>query len=73
MDDLRSANYVARESWWRWEELNLRHGAYETPALPLSYTADGETAYPEKRVYRRRTVRARNRVFETRTWAVKSA
>ena len=26
-------------SWWRWEELNLRHGAYETPALPLSYTA----------------------------------
>jgi hypothetical protein len=27
-------------SWWRWEELNLRHGAYETPALPLSYTAD---------------------------------
>ena len=27
------------EAWWRWEELNLRHGAYETPALPLSYTA----------------------------------
>jgi hypothetical protein len=27
------------EGWWRWEELNLRHGAYETPALPLSYTA----------------------------------
>ena len=27
-------------SWWRWEELNLRHGAYETPALPLSYTAE---------------------------------
>ena len=26
--------------WWRWEELNLRHGAYETPALPLSYTAE---------------------------------
>src|SRR5436309_3174842 len=26
-------------SWWRWEESNLRHGAYETPALPLSYTA----------------------------------
>ena len=26
-------------TWWRWEELNLRHGAYETPALPLSYTA----------------------------------
>jgi hypothetical protein len=25
--------------WWRWEESNLRHGAYETPALPLSYTA----------------------------------
>jgi hypothetical protein len=29
-----------QEGWWRWEELNLRHGAYETPALPLSYTAD---------------------------------
>jgi hypothetical protein len=29
-------------SWWRWEELNLRHGAYETPALPLSYTAESE-------------------------------
>src|SRR5256886_7945450 len=28
-----------RLSWWRWEELNRRHGAYETPALPLSYTA----------------------------------
>src|SRR6266705_2885062 len=28
-----------RLSWWRWEESNLRHGAYETPALPLSYTA----------------------------------
>src|SRR5438034_1084267 len=27
-------------SWWRWEELNLRHGAYETPALPLSYPAE---------------------------------
>src|SRR5437660_10470861 len=30
----------AARGWWRWEELNLRHGAYETPALPLSYTAD---------------------------------
>ena len=20
--------------WWRWEDSNLRHGAYETPALP---------------------------------------
>ena len=30
---------LQRRSWWRWEELNLRHGAYETPALPLSYTA----------------------------------
>jgi hypothetical protein len=30
---------VRGEQWWRWEELNLRHGAYETPALPLSYTA----------------------------------
>src|SRR5687767_6491265 len=29
-----------RKRWWRWEELNLRHGAYETPALPLSYTAE---------------------------------
>src|SRR5438874_5934951 len=29
----------AQRVWWRWEELNLRHGAYETPALPLSYTA----------------------------------
>src|SRR5206468_11000117 len=27
------------EQWWRWDELNLRHAAYETPALPLSYTA----------------------------------
>ena len=25
--------------WWRWEDLNLRQRAYETPALPLSYTA----------------------------------
>ena len=31
---------AGREEWWRWEELNLRHGAYETPALPLSYTAE---------------------------------
>src|SRR5262249_11967794 len=30
--------------WWRWEELNLRHGAYEPPALPLSYTADPRIA-----------------------------
>src|SRR5438094_1340442 len=30
----------AQRVWWRWEELNLRHGAYETPALPLSYTAE---------------------------------
>src|SRR2546430_1018993 len=34
-----------RLSWWRWEELTLRHGAYETPALPLSYTAG--SACPE--------------------------
>src|ERR1043165_10258709 len=27
-------------SWWRWEELNLRQGDYETPALPVSYTAE---------------------------------
>src|SRR5215471_4470051 len=33
-------NLTVVEVWWRWEELNLRHGAYETPALPLSYTAD---------------------------------
>ena len=26
-------------SLWRWEDLNLRQRAYETPALPLSYTA----------------------------------
>ncbi len=30
---------LERWGWWRWEESNLRHGAYETPALPLSYTA----------------------------------
>jgi hypothetical protein len=34
------AQQAGREEWWRWEELNLRHGAYETPALPLSYTAE---------------------------------
>ena len=33
-------------AWWRWEDLNLRQRAYETPALPLSYTAF-------KTVYRR--------------------
>src|ERR1700675_4954571 len=33
--------------WWRWEELNLRHGAYETPALPLSYTAEPGTLGPK--------------------------
>ena len=31
---------MGKKRWWRWEELNLRHGAYETPALPLSYTAE---------------------------------
>src|SRR2546425_8192299 len=31
-------------SWWRWEGLDLRHGAYETPALPLSYTARSRRA-----------------------------
>ena len=35
----RSEKNPARSVWWRWEESNLRHGAYETPALPLSYTA----------------------------------
>src|SRR5712691_8136589 len=34
------ASVAKRRTWWRWEELNLRHGAYETPALPLSYTAE---------------------------------
>ena len=29
----------AEKNWWRWEDLNLRQRAYETPALPLSYTA----------------------------------
>src|SRR5438874_12367872 len=29
----------AARGWWRWEEWSVRHGAYETPALPLSYTA----------------------------------
>ena len=41
--DLRKGDRVEKSwggRWWRWEELNLRHGAYETPALPLSYTAD---------------------------------
>jgi hypothetical protein len=33
---------MGKKRWWRWEELNLRHGAYETPALPLSYTAGSE-------------------------------
>ncbi len=23
-----------KRGWWRWEDSNLRHGAYETPALP---------------------------------------
>src|SRR2546428_9356733 len=35
----RSWSVAEARRWWRWEELNLRHGAYETPALPLSYTA----------------------------------
>src|SRR5881628_288761 len=39
-DDPPCALINALSGWWRWEELNLRHGAYETPALPLSYTAD---------------------------------
>ena len=26
-------------SRWRWRDLNPRHRAYESPALPLSYTA----------------------------------
>ena len=31
--------YLLINDWWRWEDLNLRQRAYETPALPLSYTA----------------------------------
>ena len=35
--------------------MNLRHGAYETPALPLSYTAESRKSnYLGKRVYLRR-------------------
>ena len=30
-------------NWWRWVDLNHRHRAYETPALPLSYTARPST------------------------------
>ena len=30
-------------NWWRWVDLNHRHRAYETPALPLSYTAQPST------------------------------
>ena len=30
-------------NWWRWVDLNHRHRAYETPALPLSYTAQPAT------------------------------
>ena len=29
----------SHRKWWRWVDLNHRHRAYETPALPLSYTA----------------------------------
>jgi hypothetical protein len=36
--------------WWRWVDLNHRHRAYETPALPLSYTAKGVAIYGPKRV-----------------------
>src|SRR5262245_36774027 len=32
LDTARSA--VSEMSWWRREDSNLRHGAYETPALP---------------------------------------
>ena len=39
------------EKWWRWEELNLRHGAYETPALPLSYTAGTRMPVPHHSDY----------------------
>jgi hypothetical protein len=42
-------NYL--EEWWRWEELNLRHGAYETPALPLSYTAKSRNVMERNAVY----------------------
>ena len=36
---LRSRKESYKDGWWRWEDLNLRLRAYETPALPLSYTA----------------------------------
>lgn len=36
--------------WWRWVDLNHRHRAYETPALPLSYTAKGVAIYGPGRV-----------------------
>src|SRR5205823_4322426 len=46
------------ERWWRWEELNLRHGAYETPALPLSYTA-GSSVFGKSRTILPHASRAR--------------
>ena len=36
---------VEETGWWRWEESNLRQRAYETPALPLSYTAKPSKLY----------------------------
>jgi hypothetical protein len=58
------------KAWWRWEELNLRHGAYETPALPLSYTAVGSTMGGKRggRFYRTgcRPARKRARPFHWR-------
>src|SRR5439155_7171609 len=45
---LRSS--LAREKWWRWEESNLRQGAYETPAgawrTRIGSTADGSARSP---------------------------
>lgn len=37
---------MGKENWWRWVDLNHRHRAYETPALPLSYTAQPSTITP---------------------------
>lgn len=38
------------KDWWRWEDLNLRQRAYETPALPLSYTAKAMTTTTKSEV-----------------------
>ena len=40
---VRTPSESGRLNWWRWVDLNHRHRAYETPALPLSYTARSRT------------------------------